>query len=366
MSRQRGSVYRVKGGYGIRWREPDGSWGTRGRPPFSTKTEARRWWQENVAPGLDGGVLFADRRMTLGAFTARYLRLHAATHEPGTVRTLRWRLERYALPVFGDVPLVELEPMALAIAEWREMIPERSRYGVVSALRQVLNAAVRFGLIRTNPAAKAGRNPQPRPPELRPFTLDDVDALDVELGPAYGPLVVFAAETGLRPSEWIALERRDVHDGVVVVERVFRDGAIRAYGKTSGARRRLPLTARAAGALDRLPARIDTRLLFPAPSGCHLDLHNWRSREWYPALDAAGLARRGPYALRHTFATAALAAGLGTFELSRYMGTSVLMIERHYGHLAAGSEEHARARLDAHAARLCNERATSAAADQAP
>jgi integrase len=40
-----------------------------------------------------------------------------------------------------------------------------------------------------------------------------------------------------------------------------------------------------------------------------------------------------PYVLRHTFASNALAAGVGTFELARYMGTSVEMIERTYGHL---------------------------------
>jgi integrase len=49
-------------------------------------------------------------------------------------------------------------------------------------------------------------------------------------------------------------------------------------------------------------------LLFTAPEGGHLSLDNWRTRDWYPALDAAGLDRRGPYHLRHTFATEALAA----------------------------------------------------------
>jgi integrase len=49
---------------------------------------------------------------------------------------------------------------------------------------------------------------------------------------------------------------------------------------------------------------------------------------------AAGIARRGPYCLRHSFATEALAAGISTFELSRLMGSSLEMIERTYGHLA--------------------------------
>jgi hypothetical protein len=34
----------------------------------------------------------------------------------------------------------------------------------------------------------------------------------------------------------------------------------------------------------------------------HPDLHRWRARQWTPALRAAGLDRRGPYAMRHYFA----------------------------------------------------------------
>jgi integrase len=56
--------------------------------------------------------------------------------------------------------------------------------------------------------------------------------------------------------------------------------------------------------------------------------------------------RRGPYALRHTFATEALAAGVSICELARLMGTSVAMIDRTYGHMARDSEEAIRARLE--------------------
>jgi integrase len=73
--------------------------------------------------------------------------------------------------------------------------------------------------------------------------------------------------------------------------------------------------------------------------------------EWYPALDAAGVPRRGPYCLRHTFATEALAGGVSIFELARLMGTSVAMIDRTYGHLARDSEEAIRGRLKARSTR---------------
>ena len=72
-------------------------------------------------------------------------------------------------------------------------------------------------------------------------------------------------------------------------------------------------------------------------------------------LEAAGLKQRGPYSLRHTFATEALAVGISTFELARNMGSSVQMIELTYGHLARDSEGQIRARLDARARQMGDE-----------
>jgi integrase len=85
--------------------------------------------------------------------------------------------------------------------------------------------------------------------------------------------------------------------------------------------------------------------------GGYVQLDTWRNREWYPALEAAGIDKRGPYHLRHTFATEALAAGVSIFELARLMGTSVKEIDKTYGHLASDSEAATRARLDARGGR---------------
>ena len=176
-----------------------------------------------------------------------------------------------------------------------------------------------------------------------------MDALKAELGSVYGPLAVFACETGLRPEEWIALERRDMdrRDHAVAVRRKFANGRLTPYTKTSRSQRRVPLTARAVEALETLPPRLDTALVFPAAEGGYIGLDTWRKREWYPALEAAGIEQRGPYSMRHTFATEALAATISTFELSRLMGTSIAMIDRHYGHLTRDAEESMRIRLEA-------------------
>jgi integrase len=91
-------------------------------------------------------------------------------------------------------------------------------------------------------------------------------------------------------------------------------------------------------------------LLFPAPHSGHIDLHNFRPRHWRPAQTALGIdTNRRPYDLRHTYATFALRAGISIFDLSRFMGASLAMIDRHYGHLARGGRDHAVALLDAYA-----------------
>lgn len=185
--------------------------------------------------------------------------------------------------------------------------------------------------------------------EIRPLTPEELERIVVEIGP-YGPLVTFAAETGLRPCEWLALERRDIDrtGRVLYVEREHVGGVTKPYGKTAASRRRVPLTTRAIDALEELPPRIDSPLIFPAVRGGYMNLRNWRGRDWNTAVEAAGL-EAVPYVLRHTFASNALVAGVGTFELTRVMGTSLEMIERTYGHLVRGADDAFRSRLDAFA-----------------
>jgi integrase len=83
--------------------------------------------------------------------------------------------------------------------------------------------------------------------------------------------------------------------------------------------------------------------------GACVNLHNFRVRHWRLAQIAAGIEPiRQPYDLRHTYATFALRAGISIFDLSRFVGASLAMIDKHYGHLARDGREQAVTLLDAY------------------
>ena len=73
---------------------------------------------------------------------------------------------------------------------------------------------------------------------------------------------------------------------------------------------------------------------------------------WRPALESAGLdPELTPYAMRHTYASFALDAGVTIFELARLMGKSVKVIDDTYGHLVHGSLDPVRTALEQRARR---------------
>jgi integrase-like protein len=127
-------------------------------------------------------------------------------------------------------------------------------------------------------------NPGRRCREQRPFdSWAQIRSVAERLGPTFGPMVVFAAATGLRPSELFALEQGEVDRaaGVVQIRRAYANGRVK-HTKTRLSRRAVPLQAIALEALDQTRPREDSPLLFPNARGGHLDFRNFNRRHWKP------------------------------------------------------------------------------------
>jgi len=273
-----------------------------------------------------------------GAYVAQY---EAA---PSTVSWLTYNL-KVATEHFGDQPIAQIT--AQQVGTWRAALPESRRHPAHRALRQVLQAAVRWKWIEDN-AAAAVKNPQPRNPEIDPFeSWAEIDAIEAELDTTYRALVVFLVGTGVRPEEAFGADWRhvDLPTRVFTVRRAYAKGRLKQYPKTARSRRRVPMRSRVVGALEALPRR--RGMLFPNTAGRRIDINTFRNRSWTPSLTAAGVQHRRIYDLRHTYATWSLAAGVDIYTLARRMGTSLQMINRTYGHLAPGADDYERQLLDA-------------------
>jgi integrase len=271
---------------------------------FATRAEAEKALKKVLDRlGPSGG----RATITLADLVDEYLALHQAA--PVTIAKLRWLLGR-ATSVLGGTRLADLSPRD--VYAWRLAVPEGHRFEATQALRQVLNRAVDWGLIDRNPAKCGIRNTPRRAREKRPFeSWQQVETVAGRLGPVYGPMAVFAAATGLRPSELFGLERRDVDRdaGVVYVRRAYANGRLK-HTKTRLSNRAVPLQAKALEALDRLP-HSESEILFANTRAGRIDFRSFGRRHWKPAQQAAGIEPlRDLYDLRHTYATFALRAGV--------------------------------------------------------
>jgi hypothetical protein len=185
------------------------------------------------------------RSLTFAELVEVYLAQHDV--QPVTTEKLRWLLSK-AIAVFGDRRIGELTSQE--IAEWRMNLSPGYRFEATQAVRQTLSRAVVWGMLDINPAKVGVDNPTPRRKEQHPFeSWEELEAVAAALGERYGPMILFAAATGLRPAEWVALEWRDIDrdERVACVRRSYTRRELK-LPKTEASLRAVPLQGRAVDA----------------------------------------------------------------------------------------------------------------------
>ena len=83
---------------------------------------------------------------------------------------------------------------------------------------------------------------------------------------------------------------------------------------------------------DRLPTHpAHDDFVFTTPTGSPIDQANFYRREWVPMLRRLRIRPRPFYNTRHTYISYMLAIGARPLWVARQTGTSLKMIEEHYG-----------------------------------
>ncbi len=283
-------------------------------------------WRESRDAGVE------DDKITVADACREYVKDRRIAKGEACAHDADRRFERtvYSTP-FGATPLAKLRTPR--IAQWREdlKLGKASANRTLISVKAALNRAVTHR--RVHPAAarewgdvKAYKGAGRR----RDLFLDLGQRRRLVEAAGEGALrdlLQAAALTGARAGELTHAKRSQLDT---------RTGMMTFSGKTGP--RTVPLAPAALALFKRhAKSKLPEALLFTRDDG-----KRWGHGDWDQLVRAAAEKAKLPkgvclYTLRHSFVTAAITDGMNTLDVARFVGTSLMMIEKHYGHLVAGA-----------------------------
>jgi integrase len=195
----------------------------------------------------------------------------------------------------------------------------------LACLKAVINHFIKLDVMTKNPASKvkllAENNEQ-----MRVLSFEEERLYLAAASQPLYDIAVLMLETGVRPDEAYKLkpENVDLEQNTLAI----------TFGKTKAARRKLPLTKRAALMLRQRIATTEGNCLFPA-EGNPDEAMGKVNHAHYGALKRSGVASFRLYDLRHTFASRAAMSGVDLVTLAALLGHSKIQMVLRYAHPTA-------------------------------
>ncbi|MEW8524833.1 MAG: site-specific integrase [Candidatus Thiodiazotropha endolucinida] len=173
----------------------------------------------------------------------------------------------------------------------------------------------------------------------------------------YRPMLYLAADTGMRPQEYVVVAGENLEDQAVTVDRALERGGHRiSVTKTPAGRRTVDLSPDTFDMVthyrDNVAVTNKHDLVFPTASGHWQSTDNWRKRGFYAACLEAGLVEKievdgkitekpkfKPYDLRHFYASMLIEQRVNLKRIQKLMGhEDVKTTLNVYGHLIEKAE----------------------------
>lgn len=289
-----------------------------------------------------------------------------ATCKPSTLRDYQGMLKSHVLPVFGKIPVTEINRLMIKkflMGKINDGMAASTVTHMKNAMGGTLNLAVDDEVIPVNPAHKLGRffKTKSLKIEVDPLNRKELGLLletFMEHFPAHYPLTLTLARTGMRIGEAMALQWGDIdfHGRFINIQRGFSRGKIET--PKSGKARKVDMSLQLTETL--LDLRHHRKIeavkkgwgkvpdwVFLSQEGTPLDSSHWRSRVFNKALEKASLRKVRIHDLRHSYASLLIQAGESLAYVRDQLGHhSIKVTVDVYGHLAPEGNKEAVDRLD--------------------
>jgi len=350
----------------MEWRDAQGRKQSHSKT-FDTQKSAKQYLRELTTQRGNGGWT-EPQRQTLNDYLDTWQESALKNRvTPRTFNSYIQTLADYIRPALGGTKLSKLT--AAQIQQTYAAMMERGlsartvRYSH-AILHSALKQAVKWGVLAQNPSDLVDLPKQPRK-EMRALSPEEARKfLETALTDEWSTLFTLAVDSGLRPSEVLAVQWKDLDlaTGVLTVQRTLVRDDHKWYfkePKTQRSRRSIPLGPTTVKALRQVKAeQAETRirlgqaytnydLVFASETGTPLFLRNLERRHFKPILQAAHLPTIRLYDLRHTCATLLLAQGVNPKIVSERLGhASVTLTLDTYSHILPDMQKEASSKLE--------------------
>jgi len=287
--------------------------------------------------------------LTIGGYYVEWIeRKKPPVVRAGLERDYKEQFKRDILPRFRTTALVDLSPEKLhAFREY--LLHERGLS--IKSCRNIIDGTFRAMMrdwradeafkptgAQLHPDAfaflKWPRRQNKRPDPFTEEERDEIVAQFAKKSPFYVPFIHALFWTGARPSELLGLRWGDIdlRAGFLSISKsryLDEDGATKTLG-SDRVLRLLPSVVNMLKPLKPLKAT-EKSFVFLNQEGRPVNFRTWRKGVWYRILRGLEIRPRKPYCTRHTFISIGLSNNANIKWLAEYCGTSVAMIEKHYG-----------------------------------
>jgi integrase len=305
-----------------------------------------------MADILSGGSLLINENPTVAEWLALWMKEYKiADLRDGTFESYNMHIDKHINPILGEIKLKELTGLKIQNM-YNKLLEskESGGYGLSGAtiakikniLSGALQQAVKNRIIKGNPLNETNP-PKVEESDIRVLSKEEQKDF-VSVLPFFnsGNMFAVALATGMRIGELCALDIKDIdrdNKCINVAKSAGRrkdkysgDVAIKAGPtKTKHSIRKIPLLPSVEVMLERQAQLVselkdragekwnDNSLVFPTDEGNIHDLSGLRS-SMKRILKRAGLPHMTVHALRHTYATTALNAGVAAQNVARLLG----------------------------------------------
>jgi len=281
----------------------------------------------------------------------------AQVHRPTTAAQVEVHLRMHILPTFGGQRIGSIrrsDVQAWVKGRGEELAPTTVAV-VYQYLSMIFSSAVEDRLIASSPCSRISL-PKREQSKVVPYSTDAVLRLFDAVPARYRSLVVLTAGTGLRQGEVFGLtaEHVDFLRRVLHVEQQLIAVGGRTYlgpPKSESSRRSIPMPSAVVESLAQHMAAFPTGpegLIFTKRDGGPINRGSF-SREWVPAVAAAGLPRGSRFhGLRHYYASLLIRFGESVKVVQARLGHATAAETLNtYAHLWPDSEDRTRQAVDA-------------------